>query len=95
MWDYSWAWEARPDRPDPARKWPGPSGQSMLSGRAWAGYFGPTRVTGRAWVGKNDDLLKARPDGPTARWFFSPTGRAWAEICGPTVGPGRAWAAEY
>jgi hypothetical protein len=28
---------ARPARPDPARKWPGPSGQSMLSGRAWAG----------------------------------------------------------
>jgi hypothetical protein len=39
----------------------------MLSGRAWAGYFGPTRVMGRAWVGKNDDLLKARPDGFLAR----------------------------
>jgi hypothetical protein len=28
---YSWVWAARPD---PAQKWPGPSGQSMLSGMA-------------------------------------------------------------
>jgi hypothetical protein len=36
----------------------------MLSGRAWAGFFGPIGVTGRAWAGKNEDLLKAQPDGP-------------------------------
>jgi hypothetical protein len=58
---------ARPAWPNLAQKWPGSSGQSMLSGRAWAGFFGPTRVTGRAWVAKNEDLLKAWPDGPTAR----------------------------
>jgi hypothetical protein len=58
---YIWAWAARPN---PTQKWPGLSGQNMLSGRAWAGFSGPIGVPGRAWVGKNMNLLKARPDGP-------------------------------
>jgi hypothetical protein len=62
---YSCAWEARPD---PTRKWPGLSGQSMLSGWAWAGIYGPIGVTGWVWVGKNEKLLKAWLDGPTIFW---------------------------
>jgi hypothetical protein len=77
-------------RPDPARKWPGPPGQNMLSGRAWAGFSGPIDMSGRVWDGKNRDLLKARPDGLTARRISCLTGRAWARKCGLTAGPGRA-----
>jgi hypothetical protein len=36
----------------------------MLSGRTWAGFSGPIGVTGWAWAGKNEDLMKARLDGP-------------------------------
>jgi hypothetical protein len=50
--------------PKPARKWPSPSGQNMLSGWAWASFSGPIGVPGWAWVGKNMNLLKVQPDGP-------------------------------
>jgi hypothetical protein len=55
----AWAWEARPDKPSPARKsW------------AWAAFFclmggsgqqkhGPTAYSGRAWVANSDDFGKA------------------------------------
>jgi hypothetical protein len=43
----------------PAQKWPGPSGQNMLSGRAWARICGPTVKLGRAWARKTGDLRKA------------------------------------
>jgi hypothetical protein len=53
-----------PARPDRAQKWPGPSGQRMLSGRAWAIEFSPIAKSGRAWADKISIFLKARPDGP-------------------------------
>jgi hypothetical protein len=82
-------------RPGPARKWPGPIMYFGPTGRAWAAKCWPDSDSGRAWAERMQVLVKARPDGPTARWNSAQSGRAWAEISGPTVGPGRAWAAGF
>jgi hypothetical protein len=55
---------ARPARPNPAQKWPGPSDKNMLSGRAWAANIGPTADSGQAWA---KDLHVFWRPSPTAR----------------------------
>jgi hypothetical protein len=81
-------------QPGPARKCPGSTSYFGPTGQAWAEKSGPIDMMGRAWASDLRDLVKAQPDGPTARPFFGPTGQAWARKFGPTVGPGRAWAAD-
>jgi hypothetical protein len=87
--EYTWAWEARPDKPGPARK-----------SQAWAVFFGPmggpgqqkcgpTAYSGRAWVADSEVFGKARPESPTENSslrpglgrFFRPDSRA-----GPGLG---------
>jgi hypothetical protein len=85
-WEYTWAWEAWPD---PAQKWPGPLGQSMLSGQAWAIKFGPIAKSGRAWADKISIFLKARPDSPVVFCLVGPgLGRDLVARLSGWAGPG-------
>jgi hypothetical protein len=92
---YAWAWEARPEKPGPARKsWAWAAVFGPMGGPGQRKY-GPTVYSGRAWVAHLDDFGKARPESPMARREIAYSGRAWASIFRPDCRAGPALGSHF